>query len=383
MIGPIENISSRLPSGQALQIGAQVPSRVHGAQSIFDVQRSEADQISPSTQAPPLSEQTATKYVARFNQLWARYGTTVEKSGAGLPTPIGFVDWLCDLCNSRRPSTRRQYRASCLYVMARLAALPNDATAWAEAADLLAGIVFVRTLALPARTSSHKRLLITTKDYKRLTEHLALCELEYAKDLKAHLDASLVTGLRPIEWGRVRFVRRPDEWVLIVTNAKYAPNIRAHGRFRRLHIAEAAVAECAAISAYIAVVQMKLAGTQKADRTDALQKYNAAMQSTFHLVNCTIWKRRRHHCTLYSARHTVAARLKGSRIPIKEVAALLGHWSDATAGSSYAQARRGGARLPDFVLPSPSPRDVMRVRKKARAFREILAMNKGLNNDFR
>ncbi len=87
-----------------------------------------------------------------------------------------------------------------------------------------------------------------------------------------------------------------------------------------------------------------------------------------------IWPRRKERYALYSCRHEFAAQAR--RVyTLQEVAALMGHGSDATATQHYGRPTRAHRRLvaaAPFPLPEPNPEEVARVRQLAHRQRERL-----------
>jgi len=238
---------------------------------------------------------------------------------------------------------------------------------------MLKGAVVAPAARLAAATSSSKLKLLIATDFEAIQRQIALRNLNHGESLAAFLVAGVVTGLRPIEWAQARLVRRAGCAVLVVRNAKFRPGERAHGRFRRLLWNADATVEITAIERYLAIVAERFRGAPMAERRDVLETFNRALGATLRLVCISLWPRRRRHYALYSTRHTAAARLKASSMSLAEVAAALGHLSDETSITHYAQPPRGGGRrLPHFVGPTPHPRDVARVRAVAGPWRAIV-----------
>jgi len=111
-----------------------------------------------------------------------------------------------------------------------------------------------------------------------IQEALAAGAYDHADALASYLDAALATGLRPIEWMRIRFVLNAEFAVLVVRNAKFGEG-RAHGKFRRLvwRLPDHA-REVEAVSRYISIVRVRLAGVPASDRRGAMA--NSMSRST-------------------------------------------------------------------------------------------------------
>lgn len=215
----------------------------------------------------------------------------------------------------------------------------------------------IRTIAVAAgeerpKTSGQKAKRLKPSDLDRLLRELQQSQSIWAAGTQLWLMAGYFTGLRPMEWATAELGRdAKNRRVLVVGNAK-ATNGRAFGPVRQLVLERLSDLEYAAIEEH-------LRRTRREEAAGKFAKYYEGCRYFLYQVNTRLWPARTQHPTLYTARHMFASDAKSvfSRI---EVAALMGHGSDKTAGLHYGKrqfARNGGAKI------DPSEVDVAAVTK--------------------
>jgi len=179
------------------------------------------------------------------------------------------------------------------------------------------------------------------------------------------LISMLYTGLRPAEWERATLVRlsRVDaagtSWLksltgtgsitaLHVFNAK---NTNGRGGMGERHVPVPPEA--------LPFVKKNLAFIAKHLTSGRpFGSYKSVCKTSTSVLMRAAFPRRSEHYSLYSARHQFAAEMK-SRLSKEEVAELMGHGSDTTAGKSYARATQAwhSGYSSDFTkrerIPSP------------------------------
>lgn len=202
-----------------------------------------------------------------------------------------------------------------------------------------------------ARTSGQKAKKLSKSDMNRLIFELQNSRSSFATATMLWFMAGYLTGLRPSEWGRAEL--RLDEKgrrILVVYNAK-STNGRSFGFERKLILSQLSEVE------YTAVEQHSLRARREFD-DDNFDDYYNGCRFLLLAINKRLWPKRGTHPTLYTTRHMFASDAKSvfSRI---EVAALMGHGSDKTAGLHYGKRRfaRGGVKV------EPSETDVAAVAK--------------------
>lgn len=188
------------------------------------------------------------------------------------------------------------------------------------------------------KTAAKKAKAFQWPDLLRL---LGVLERKNEKVAAVWLRAGYITGLRPCEW---RFARL-EENRLVVANAK-STNGRAHGETRTLHVeSDQELRNIAAL-----IFQLRL---------DFKSQY-AHVRYAIRVAALSIWPKRKLLPSLYTARHMFAAEAK-KRLPKVDVAAMMGHATDRTAGQHYARktTAKGG------LIVRPSSVDIAAVKLKA------------------
>jgi integrase len=137
-------------------------------------------------------------------------------------------------------------------------------------------------------------------------------------------------GLRPAEWIGVK-IGKGSRGVLVlkVENAK-TTNGRSHGETRTIRLDHLNKDERD-------IVVEHLKNIRKNDYTKMYNGCAKAIQS----VSRDLWPSGSRYPTLYTGRHQFAANSKASGSSVGELAALMGHGSDQTAGTHYGKKRYG------------------------------------------
>lgn len=211
---------------------------------------------------------------------------------------------------------------------------------------------------------------------------------QWAVALQTFLKANRIAGLRPIEWAQASI--RPaapgsEALVLVVRNAK-TTNGRGNGESRTLLLDGLSDEEMAALHEMVQLVDdvqtgrilgldVRPAALAKSRKTGqpvyrriTYPELHKLLRDYLRRLTREIWPptgRRRYWPTLYSLRHQVAADAKASGSSKAEVAAILGHASDATAGLHYGRKRSG---VEDGLKVRPTAEQVATVRAKARPY---------------
>lgn len=142
--------------------------------------------------------------------------------------------------------------------------------------------------------------------------------------------SGIYCGLRPAEWIGVKIGKgSAGSLVLKVENAK-TTNGRSHGETRTIRLDHLSKDEKD-------VVIEHLKNIRKNDYTKMYNGCAKAIQS----VSRDLWPNASRQPTLYTGRHQFAANSKASGSTIRELAALMGHGSDQTAGTHYGKKRYG------------------------------------------
>ena len=183
------------------------------------------------------------------------------------------------------------------------------------------------------RTSQQKAKNISPEDMHLLRKTLGKSHSKYAKATIAWFFATVLTGLRPVEWRRAVLQRNEkNELILVIKNAKNT-NKRSHGETRTIGLGEVPESNLSIITQHL----------------DNVKIWRSAQSFDFYYSRCRqllqntadiLWPRRRKHPTLYTARHIFSADAKNTFDRI-EVAALMGHASTDTAYRHYGKRHTG------------------------------------------
>jgi integrase len=304
------------------------------------------------------TDRTKSRYTKQAQQLRRRY----EKEVGG--TDEQFVQWLISLKPSITPASWRSYKSAVVWNL-------TD-----ENHNALADILLSENSdnCLP-RTTPNKKT--SAKKKKSVTEREERIVLEYFQNdqnrsfwairAAAFFRATLLVGLRPVEWQDAKLHLNPTEGVdgpfpvLRVKNAK-ATNGRSHGEYRHLHLHEMDRKELSLIQVAVLYADQEnpkgwLTPSGKAESWDAF--YNRLRQYVGKAVD-NIFPPTKKGISIYSCRHQFIADLKVAGYKREEIAALVGHAVDDTATVHYGRKRNG--RSGKSGLPISNPNEVKRVR---------------------
>lgn len=218
------------------------------------------------------------------------------------------------------------------------------------------------------RTSALKQKTFKRADFDKLIAYLQqhIGKHRYAHTLTLWLRASRLTGLRPVEWEHANLTQiystTPGSSngtavpALVVRNAK-ATNGRANGKERVLLLDLLSDEDLSVIQDMIEMVKCYLTEIPFGQLQEACRTYMKRATR-----NC--FGKRHKYPTLYSNRHQVSADATYSGLSKAEVAALLGHASDETAGSHYARKASGESA----IKISPLASNINTVRIRSRTF---------------
>lgn len=295
---------------------------------------------------PSRGDATVIAYIHRAQHLIARIGFR-----ANTISPLVIAERVISIRPTVRPATWRQYRSALICYFQQLEhAHPEKEPA----------IALLRTSGCseclrggnaPSRTSSSKKRQVKPEDLSEIVGYLSEHETRWSFPTSMWLEASVLTGLRPSEWQSARLeLGESGEPVLVITNAKNS-NGRANGDQRTLLLANLPETNLALISVHLGVVA-EMVGRNLWDR------YYRECRKTLYKATRALWPKRISYPTLYSGRHQFSADAKRSGLSKIEVAALMGHASEETAGRHYGKKRSG--RNGFSILPNPA--DITRLK---------------------
>lgn len=255
-----------------------------------------------------------------------RYANAIQKFGTDDAVAADLIAREKQLSKS----SVRQYRAAYSHAWAKLGRR--------DLIEAVSGLVGEKQSV--ARGSAKKAKAFRWVDMLRLLGELERVDERLAA---AWLRATYITGLRPSEW---RYVRLSGQ-MLVVKNGK-ASNGRSHGEERAISVQ--LKGEIKNIGLLIYNLRIN---------------YDEHYRHTRYVISAAaerLWPGRDKRPSLYTARHMFSAEAKRA-MSKEEVAALLGHASDRTAGMHYARATSASG---NFGV-KPSANDVAAVRKSAAA----------------
>lgn len=199
------------------------------------------------------------------------------------------------------------------------------------------------------RTSAAKLKAMPAADFEAIKAYLAsqVGRQRHANVLFKWLQADRLVGLRPSEWMRAGLIEVDGLPALRVVNAK-GTNGRANGVHRTLLLDRLAPVEVKCIGDLLSM----LAEMGKEPGYDFQQHLNQ-LRVYMHAVTRRCLGTRQRYPSLYSGRHQFVADAKAGQRSHGEIAALVGHSSDATAATHYGRTAKGDAKnIKVSALPS-------------------------------
>lgn len=279
--------------------------------------------------------------------------------------------WLAAERKRYRTKTYDRYRTALLWRMERDGVEPE------ALAELRSASRQACRKTLDRDSNALKLKFISSDDLTRLQERLrehdddSRVKLGYAgiKTSRLALDwlrGCILLGLRPSEWNDADIEIQNGAEVLIVRNRKYLETAdgkpwRGNGRIRTLGLGWLP----SELKERVRTLVDVLNAARRDDEYDRV--YTLCRQSLWR-ANVELWPNRKRHITLYSGRHQFSASAKATGLSHETIAALMGHASTKTAGSSYGKTKYGhnvGGSIPDI-----SPAAVATVRNRATTRKE-------------
>jgi hypothetical protein len=290
------------------------------------------------------TSETETFYLAQSERIAARFERETSHKWQG--NEQLFIEWLEARRNEVTSSTWRLYRAGLIY-WAGIQKRPvlEDRIGHISTAGC------VRRTAKPLserNTSARKKKSLSESERVELFEAFSESWSKYARACSWMIEGGRIAGLLPYEWKEAVFQRDEDQSLWLVVKNGKATNGRALGATRRLDMGELSTDELSVVQAMIAIA---------ADHREEWKRFYDACRKRFRITTKRLWPNRAIVPTLYSGRHQFAADAKAAGLTKPEVAALMGHGWDRTAGAHYGKKRVGRS---GFKV-APHPEDVKRV----------------------
>lgn len=295
---------------------------------------------------PTLTPATKKQYVKLVWQMIKRIAKKYELEPMEIPAYALVVD-LKDRDGTLKENTLRLYRAALTHWF--------KSEGEGEALAKLDSAVFESSGAQPEIRSKKG---IKRDDWNRLFAYIQKLNQSGGQYKAGVMLVSMIfTGLRPVEWERATLVELSRASAAEYPWAKSFPGT---GQITALHVFNAKNTNGRGGSGeryvpvpaeWLRVVKLNLDFIASHIASgEPYSKYQSVCQTAIGRLMKAVFPKRREHYTLYSARHQFAAEMK-SRLTKTEVADLMGHGSDTTAGRHYARATQAwkGGYSSDFT----------------------------------
>lgn len=280
-----------------------------------------------------------------MERMWKQETRRISDDMGINQSPVEFVKWFAGKVNAKSwtKNTFWLYKSAIKWYFGQSG--PK------EAFDLLQTI---KAKGLPLksdRTSSQKKKRLKGADLEKLLNKLRCYPEKIDSLVNLWIRAGLYSGLRPTEWENAFL----EGNALKVKNAKH-DLLRGNGEYRHIIFdTESHAEELQCIGEFLEALR---SWQKKYDISFEL--LYAKCRKRLYYVTSHLWPRSMLRPTLYSTRHQFAANMKKSGLSKAEVAALMGHRSDETAGIHYARTKMG-----EVVAPPLSPdKEVATVLRK-------------------
>lgn len=263
--------------------------------------------------------------------------------------PTDVCEWLKNEKSRYCISTYRQYRAA-ISMWIDETSHPDNA----EALRVLKSASYSPHLnrCLSTKTSALKDKKLSDKDRDTIIDWLQSYPCKYSSALTIFLRVGGEVGLRPSEWRNANVVTTNGVTDLLVKNAK-STNGRGNGDKRALQLSKLPIEMIQLIDQFSAEIANN-------DSDIVWNTFYNGCRKTLYRVCRRLWPNRKKYPTLYSTRHQFCANAKSAGMSKSEVAALMGHASEDTAGEHYGKRRVGQGHC----AVKPSPIDVARLSDK-------------------
>lgn len=306
-----------------------------------------------------ISPKTETIYATKFEGLRRQ---TAHAIGAQIETsvaPIQVVEFLIARKPTLAKRSWRLYKAALVhqFQVAREHA-PDQASQ--QEVDYALQILSAQTqegaLSKSNRTSAKKAKRLKAADFQQLLDWIQAHEDKHirARALRTWCVATAPVGLRPSEWDAAKREQTADGIPLLVVQNAKATNGRGNGAARTLDLSGCTPDQLDAIDELLELVE----GYRQDGGFEAFQH---RVSGYLYWASRAALGKRDKYPSLYTFRHQFSANAK-SHLLHPEVAALMGHASDATATRNYAQSRLANGE----VMVRPVQAEVAHVRRRLR-----------------
>lgn len=301
-----------------------------------------------------ITNETYLSYINRSHQLWKRAAVEYKINEQDM-TFTSFVTWLQSLLPYVKTATRRQYIAATkAYLSNKKTQVSFDISP--KDADLNSAILImdnIRAANYPThssitkqwrqRTSGQKAKKCSNEDLKLIISQSKKMRGKWIEASMLWMVVNVMVGLRPSEWKSAVLLEAGQQKTLVIKNGK-ATNGRANGAHRHIDVTALNEAE-------LKLIQFQLKIVAKYNQSDVeWNSYYSGVRKTIHRITRLAFSSQRKYPTLYSTRHQFSADAKSAGLSKVEVAALMGHATDETAGLHYGKKKHGSGNCK--VMPN-------------------------------
>ena len=310
------------------------------------------------------TQSTILAYKSRGAQLWRRAAKELE-IGHDKLQPTQFLEWFETLLLSLKPASRRQYIASAREYLLSIRS-DNDVNKNFNS-ELLQSIQRMSLMqsnhySITSKPKTRSKGKTSSQKSKKISAVTIATLFRESKDLRGKwikpallwMSANVVVGLRPSEWRYAQLSAQDEKISLDVLNGKNS-NGRAHGEQRHLDLTDIMPTELNWVKKQLSEVE------QYANDDTHWNAYYTGVRQAIHRITRKIMPKSKKYPTLYTTRHQFAANSKSAGLSKVDIAAMMGHGVDITAGMHYAQKRfgEGGCRV------KANPDEALKVRVKS------------------
>lgn len=288
------------------------------------------------------------EYLKRGKLLWARANNELARSHS-IMLPTDYLSWLKTILPELKPASRRQYIAASRQWLGKMKVdvehPPEDITFIENLEIAIEQILKMQSSDFnglsqqpkpwKGKTSSQKAKKLSDDNLKLLFAQSINMKGKWLKLALIWLKVNSLVGLRPIEWRDAVLSEHEGQINLVVHNAKNT-NGRSNGDLRHINLSNLEAEKLKSIR-----FQLKIAHSHNSS-DESWKFYYDGIRKTLHRLTRKTFKIQRNYPTLYTSRHQFAANAKSVGMTKAEVAALMGHAVDDTAGSHYGKKKHGG-----------------------------------------
>lgn len=310
----------------------------------------------------PTSVTSSTK--KRYTDVMRRLITQLKLRHPDI-SDAAYANQIVDDLIAKKPAvaraTFRQYKAAVRFVFSYIIdtkrdTSPESCAIWNAALERLEHTTSSECLRRSTRTSARKSRTISRDDFELICGHLAARQkLDTAVQLYSAITVLWLSGVRPSELIGLKVdLLEPGSIRLTVPSAK-TTNGRGLGAVRTLYLSGLEPQEQERVLTWPHFA-MQLVAQTKNPISRLSQYFGRAVRRIFGSRN--------KYPSLYSFRHQVTGNMKAAGHTASQIAAVLGHASDATSSRHYL--RKQGGRVGAQIAADPAL--VKQVRTCAKSF---------------